>query len=132
MNATQTYETKQVEQKPKRKAGMIATAVLGIGISLASLVGCQGMYKNMSIDRQVEKANGYDVVIMYYNKEHKGADIRIGNYQDEQGFDYVLYARDRDGDGRVEEIHINAPKGSPLEKLACAEKIDEIYTSLKK
>jgi hypothetical protein len=103
-----------------------------VAISLASLIGCR---PEPIVERNVQKANGYDVMIHYNNKKHEGpVEFRIGHLQGErlsEGFDQVIYAMDEDGDGRFDRLNLYAPKGSPLEELASIKKLDEIYAGLK-
>ncbi|MBN1377284.1 hypothetical protein JW949_03035 [Candidatus Woesearchaeota archaeon] len=93
--------------------------------AITTLVGCEFRPEPI-LERNMSEANGYDVLVHYMNRSKSSAEITIGDY----GFSERIYALDNDGDGRVDQINLKVPKGSPLEKLASVEKIDEILRKI--
>ena len=104
---------------------------LGIGVlAIVSLAGCN-LSENIKKDilkRNMPEANGYDVLVSYI----PGKELRIGTY--DHGFemdkDGLIIAIDKNRDGRVDNIDlIEIKKGSPLEEIASAVKINEILNA---
>lgn len=57
--------------------------------------------------------------------------MNVGDHQIRYAEYPRLDARDNNGDGIVDQIFLYGPRAEKLEKLACVEKINEIYHSLK-
>ena len=96
------------------------------------LVGGLAGYKNTpinqhNIEKNSTKANGYDVEIIYFDVEtKKGGQMIIRDKKES------LISYDWNSDDRIDKIEIYAQKGSPLEKLASIEKLNDIYQDFKK
>jgi hypothetical protein len=104
--------------------GLKKYAAIGT-LALATLAGCRPA---PNLEENMPEANGYDVMVHYNDEKSSAAEIRIGTYEGNgNGFSELIYAVERDGDGRVDEVKLLAPKGSPLESLASVSKVDEIF-----
>ncbi len=102
--------------------------IIGGVIILAGLTGCKDApIKQHNVEKNSAKVGGYDIEIFYFDVEtKKGAQM---NVKKEKEF---IASYDWNGDDRMDKIELNAPKGSPLEKLASIEKLSEIYQDFKK
>lgn len=102
--------------------------IIGGAIILAGLTGCKNAPINQhNIEKNSTKANGYDVEIIYFDVETKKGDQMIIRDKKES-----LISYDWNSDDRIDKIEIYAQKGSPLEKLASIEKLNDIYQDFKK
>ena len=102
--------------------------IIGGAIILAGLTGCKNAPINQhNIEKNSTKANGYDVEIIYFDVEtKKGGQMIIRDKKES------LISYDWNSDDRIDKIEIYAQKGSPLEKLASIEKLNDIYQDFKK
>jgi len=71
---------------------------------------------HITIERDVAEAKGYDVMI---ERDWGLTTLRVGTYEGTRFVDgNLIYARDRNSDGRIDEVILHGPKGNPLEELA--------------
>jgi hypothetical protein len=129
---------KTMEKIREYVTGKIITYTTATAISLTALTGCFQNNDKVSVFYNQRIAEGYDVEITQLDNPQKGIIVNIGKYTNDYGFDRdtslvygLIYAYDIDGDKKVDEIRIKSmPEGSPLKKIANAERIDDIITSL--
>ena len=109
---------------------------LAIGaMATTMLTGCGKILRDAPImEVNMLEANGYTVMVHYLGDKNSAAEIKIGNYKTEgsTGFSNLIYAIERDGDGRIDEIKLLAPKGSSLEELASVDKVGQIFSEFQK
>ena len=112
------------------------TKYLAIGAMATTMfTGCGKVLRDAPIlEANMPEANGYTVMVHYLGDKNSAAEIRIGDYETEgsSGFSNLIYAMERDGDGRIDEIRLLAPKGSPLEELASVDKVGQIFNEFQK
>lgn len=96
-------------------------------ITLASLIGLAGCSeKGKEVSYKEGTFRGYDIII---REGVLGKEIQINR---DISKDSYLYARDRDGNGVVDEIFLwSIPKGSPIEKYANPDSLEVAYNEVK-
>ena len=112
-----------------KKYTMIGTLALAM-----ALTGCNKGPPAMVLERNVSEANGYDVLVCYRNCDDVMMNIgkcKVDKYKNGEerfsGFSEVIQADVRYGRGVYQMTLSGVGKGSKLEELASAQKVQEIY-----
>jgi len=113
------------------------TEYLAIWAMITTIIGCGKKLGDAPIiEKNMPEANGYTVMVRYFgNKNSSAGEIWIGDYntkENGEGFSNLIYAIERDGDGRIDVIKLLAPKGNPLEELASVDKIGQIFSEFQR
>jgi len=110
-----------------KKYAMIGT------LALAALAGCKDVGPRMALEKRMPEAKGYDVRVLYGLGKYNHLKILVGKFGECQpdnndGVAAEVYYRY----GVSEMTLANVRKGSKLEELASAQKIQEIYDAFRK